>query len=210
MMPSKTTLSFVVFALVLIVAAGVIRSAENGYHLFLAGDYQGAHTALSEQATAGDGFAAYLKGRTENKGRLGRRDTAAALKSFRQAAELGYPDGAVMDFWLGAELAAYTPKACDRLKAVLESGAQARNLMAAAYGGDLYRYQSCGPADPVRAARYYGLAARLDPRLGTKLDSLLVTLTGDQLLQAQTEANKDFPATTIQEFLERYRALKTN
>ncbi|MEK9678363.1 MAG: hypothetical protein VW169_08240 [Rhodospirillaceae bacterium] len=209
MMSRRTSLSLAFFVAVLIAAAIFIRADEKGYHQYLAGDYKTTHEALIEQANAGGEFAAYLKGRIENSSLLGPRDTVAALESFRQAAKLGHPDGAIMEFWLAAELAGYTTKACDQLKSLLDLGARARNLKAAAYGGDLHRSRNCGPPDPIMAAGYYGQAARLDRRMGTKLDSLMATLSGDILAQSQQAAQREFQPLRVQAFLDHYHALKT-
>jgi hypothetical protein len=207
-MPTKTSVSISVVAAVLLIAAVSIRAGEKGYHLFLAGDYMAAHAALIDNANAGDGFAAYLNGKAEETRLLGQQRAETALASYRQAAELGFLDGAIMEYRLAARLAEYSPKACEEFKKVLEWGARAGNLTAAAHGGEFYTSHHCGPADPVTAARYFGLAARLDRRLGTKLDGLLAMLSGDILNEAKQAAQMRFQPFTRQSMMDRYRALK--
>ena len=173
-----------------ILAAAFIRSEERAYHLYYKKNYVQAEKDLKELVNSGDGFAAYLMGQNRITGRLGSVDRTASLDKYKKGAELGSIEAAASyllhlapgNGWRDAhgtqEAREFTHKQCIILENLMVYGSLTGNLLATVNAARFHFRLACGmQPNIVKAAYFFELSRRIDPRMGVRFDSLFLKMT---------------------------------
>ena len=188
---SKTSKITIALLLALsILAAAFIRSEESAYHLYYKKNYVQAEKYLKELVNSGDGFAAYLMGQNRINGRLGSVDQIASLDKYKKGAELGSIEAAANylfylaqgNGWRDAHATQgareFTHKQCIVLEKLMAYGSLTGNFLATVNAARFHLWPACAmQPNNVKAAYFFELSRRIDPRMGVRFYSLFLKMT---------------------------------
>ena len=212
--------TFIVVTTLLLTTALFIRHSEKPYYLYYEQQYLEADPGLNLLAKSGDGFAAFLMGKSRGWQRNQDMvlDPEGALEKYKEGADLLNIEAASSYIVYYTILRDPDDEDCRILHDLLVLGAQTGNLRATYLAGFFHeigantmlenRIGCLGYRNSAKALYYYWLASQIDHRMVSQSERVTEKLTVAERSQAQKLLNNPIKPITQAEYFDHFKSVR--